>query len=136
MLKLYEFDNLTDDYVELSMGTMERPLATAASSLRREDSRITKKIFLHNEETDVNVESITLQFINVPSSWTAKMIAQVTEPTEETFDALPNANIVSHADITDTAYYPVWVEIVVPQGTAPAVFSKMKISVHGTRKVV
>lgn len=136
MLKLYEFDNLENDYVELSMGTMERPLATAASSLRREDSRITKKIFLHNDETGVDVEDITLRFINIPSSWTAKMIVQTTEPTEEAFDALANGNIVTHADITDTAYYPVWVEIVVPQGTPPAIFSKMKISVHGTRMVV
>ena len=136
MLKLYEFDDLQDDYVELSMGTMLRPLALTASSLRRQDSRITKKVFLRNDETDVNIEDITLKFINVPSSWTAKMIDQVSEPLESAFDILPNGNIVSHTDITDTAYHPVWVEIVIPQGTPPALFSKMRISVHGTRNVV
>lgn len=136
MLKLYEFDNLQDDYAELSMGTMIHPLALTASSLRRQDSRITKKIFVRNDEADVEITDITLKFINIPSSWTAKMIAQESEPLESAFDILPNGNIVSHSDITTTAYYPVWVEIVIPQGTPPAIFSKMRISVHGTRTVV
>jgi len=136
MLKLYEYNDLQDDYAELSMGTMLYPLALTASSLRRQDSRITKKIFVRNDETDVNIEDITLKFINVPSSWTAKMIAQASEPLESAFDVLPNANIVSHADITSIAYYPVWIEIVIPQGTPPALFDKMRISVHGTRTVV
>jgi hypothetical protein len=136
MLKLYEFDNLESDYVELSMGTMLRPLALSASSLRRQDSRITKKIFVRNDEADVEITGITLKFINIPSSWTAKMIAQESEPLETAFDILPNGNIVSHDDVTTTAYYPVWIEIVIPQGTPPAIFSKMRISVHGTRTVV
>lgn len=136
MLKLYEYDDLQSDYVELSMGTMLRPLALAANSLRRQDSRITKKIFVRNDETDVNIEDITLKFINVPSSWTAKIIDQASEPLESAFDVLPNGNIVSHADIITTAYYPVWIEVVIPQGTPPALFSKMRISVHGTRKVI
>lgn len=136
MLKLYEYDNLLVDYAELSMGTMLRPLAVEANSLRRQDSRITQKIFVRNDEDDTAYESLTLQFINIPSSWTAKMVAQDSEPTEETFEVLPNGNIVSHANITDEAYYPLWVEITIPQGTPPAIFGKMKISVHGTRKVV
>lgn len=136
MLKLYEYDDLQESYVELSMGTMLYPLALTASSLRRQDSRITKKIFVRNDETDVNIEDITLKFINVPSSWTAKMIAQASEPLESAFDVLPNGNIVSHADITTTAYYPVWIEVVIPQGTPPALFDKMRIAVHGTRTVV
>lgn len=136
MLKLYEFDNLESNYIELSMGTMLRPLALTASSLRRQDSRITKKIFVRNNEVDVEISDITLKFINVPSSWTAKMISQESEPLESAFDILPNANIVSHADITTTAYYPIWIEIIIPQGTPPAIFNKMRISVHGTRTVV
>lgn len=136
MLKLYEYDNLEDAYVELSMGTMLHPLALSASSLRRQDSRITKKIFVRNDEADVEITGITLKFINIPSSWTAKMISQESEPLESAFDILPNGNIVSHANITTTAYYPLWVEIVIPQGTPPAIFSKMRISVHGTRTVV
>lgn len=136
MLKLYEYDNLLDDYAELSMGTMMRPLALAASSLRRQDSRITRQIFVRNDETDVTHESITLQFINIPSSWTAKMISQTSEPTEEAFEILPSGNIVSHSNITDLAYYPLWIEVIIPQGTPPAILGKMKISVHGTRKVV
>jgi hypothetical protein len=136
MLKLYEYDNLQDEYVELSMGTMLHPLALTASSLRRQDSRITKKVFIRNDETDVNIEDITLKFINIPSSWTAKMIVQASEPLESEFDVLPNGNIVSHANITTTAYYPIWIEIIIPQGTPPALFDKMRISVHGTRKVV
>jgi hypothetical protein len=136
MLKLYEFDELQDDYVELSMGTMLHPLALSASSLRRQDSRITKKIFVRNDEADVTITNITLKFINVPSSWTAKMISQASEPLESAFDVLPNGNIVSHADITTTAYYPVWIEVVIPQGTPPALFDKMRIAVHGTRTVV
>lgn len=134
MLKLYEYDNLVDDYAELSMGTMLRPLALTASSLRRQDSRITKKIFVRNDETDADMEDITLKFINIPSSWTAKMIAQDSEPLETEFDVLPNGNVVTHADIITTAYYPVWIEIIIPQGTPPAIFDKMRISVHGTRK--
>lgn len=136
MLKLYEYDYLEDDYVELSMGTMLRPLALSASSLRRQDSRITKKIFIRNDEADVEITGITLKFINIPSSWTAKMVAQDSEPLESAFDVLPNGNIVSHANITTTAYYPLWIEIVIPQGTPPAIFGKMRISVHGTRTVV
>jgi hypothetical protein len=135
MLKLYEYDDLEDGHAELSMGTMLRPLVMEASSLRREDSRITKKIYVRNDEDNVTHESITLQFINIPSSWIAKMIAQASEPTEETFDVLPNGNIVTHDNITDKAYYPLWVEVVIPQGTPPALFGKMKISIHGTRKV-
>lgn len=136
MLKLYEYDDLEAAYVELSMGTMLRPLALSASSLRRQDSRITKKIFVRNDESDVEITGITLKFINVPSSWTAKMVAQVSEPLESAFDILPNENIVSHADITDLVYNPIWVEVTIPQGTPPALFSKMRISVHGTRTVV
>jgi hypothetical protein len=136
MLKLYEYDNLEDGYAELSMGTMLHPLVLSASSLRREDSRITQKIYVRNDENDVMHESITLQCINIPSSWLAKMIAQDSEPTPEAFDVLPNGNIVNHADITDKVYYPIWIEVIIPQGTPPALFGKMRISVHGTRKVV
>ena len=136
MLKLYEYDNLLVDYVELSMGTMLRPLSIEANSLRRQDSRITKQIFVRGDENDTTYEDLTLQFINIPSSWSAKMIAQASEPTEETFTVLPNGNIVSHTDIIDKAYYPIWVEVIVPQGTPPAIFGKMKITVHGTRKIV
>lgn len=135
MLKLYEYDDLLVGYAELSMGTMLRPLSVQANSLRRQDSRITAQIFVRNDTADETYESITLQFINIPSSWTAKMIAQDSEPTEATFDLLPDGNIVSHANVTDLVYHSAWVEIVVPQGTPPAILGDMKISVHGTRKV-
>lgn len=136
MLKLYEYDDLLVDYAELSMGTMLRPLAVEADSLRRQDSRITTQIFARNDTAGEEYEDITLQFINVPSSWTAKMIAQDAEPTEASFDVLPNGNIVSHVDITDIVYHSIWVEITVPQGTPPAIIGQLKITVHGTRKVV
>ncbi len=135
MLKLYEYDNLLVDYAELSMGTMLRPLSVQANSLRRQDSRITAQILVRNNTAGETYEDITLQFISIPSSWTAKMIAQVAEPTEAAFDVLPNGNIVSHTDIADTVYHSVWVEIIVPQGTPPAILGEMKITVHGTRKV-
>ncbi len=135
MLKLYEYDDLLAGYAELSMGTMLRPLAVEADSLRRQDSRITTQIFVRNDTTGEEYESVTLQFINIPSSWTAKMVAQDTEPTEAVFDVLPNGNIVSHANVTDLVYHSVWVEITIPQGTPPAVFGLMKMTVHGTRKV-
>lgn len=135
MLKLYEYDNLLVDYAELSMGTMLRPLSVQANSLRRQDSRITAQILVRNDTAGETYEDITLQFISIPSSWTAKMIEQVAEPTEAAFDVLPNGNIVSHADVVDTVYHSVWVEIIVPQGTPPAILGDMKITVHGTRKV-
>jgi hypothetical protein len=136
MLKLYEYDESVPGYVELSMGTMLRPLSVVANSLRVQDSRITRRIYLRNDEDDTQYTNIELQFLGIPSSWKGKMIAQASEPNEETFQALANGNIVSHANITDQAYHPIWVEIIVPQGTPPAIFSKMRINVSGTRKVV
>lgn len=136
MLKLYSWNETESQYDELSVGTMLMPLNLVARSLRGQDARVTERIYLRNDEDNTFYTDIELQFVNVPSSWKAKMIPQVSEPTEEDFLALPSGNIATQDDVSDKSYYPVWVEIVVPQGTTPSVFANMKIRIASTREVV
>lgn len=135
MLKLYYWDDLDSEYVPVSAGTMESPSNFTVGSLRGRDARVTERLYLRNNEDDTQYSDIELQAINIPSSWTLKMIAQASEPTEEDFLALPNGNILSHADISDKNYYPVWVELIVPQGTPPRVFSEIKFKLSSLRQV-
>lgn len=136
MLKLYYWDDSAVDYIKVSSGTMETPANFTAGSLRGQDSRITQKLFLRNDEDDTQYIDIQVQAINIPSSWKIKLIAQASEPTEEAFLALPSGNIMDHDDVADKNYYPVWVELIVPQGTAPSVFAEIKFKISSTRQVV
>jgi len=136
MLKLYSWNEAELQYDELSVGTMLMPLNLVAQSLRGQDARVTERIYLRNDEDNTLYTDIELQFVNMPSSWKAKMIPQVSEPSEEDFLALPNGNIAAHDDISDKSYHPVWVEVVVPQGTRPTVFAGMKIRIASTREAL
>lgn len=136
MLKLYYWDDANTEYVQVSSGTMDTPANFTAGSLRGQDARVTQKLYLRNDEDDTQYIDIQVQPINVPSSWKVKLIAQASEPTEEAFLALPSSNIMDHADVDDKNYYPVWVELIVPQGTAPSVFSEIKFKLSSTRQVV
>lgn len=135
MLKLYYWDDTEAEYVEISAGTMETPANFTAGSLRGQDSRITERLFLRNDEDNTQYIGIQVQAINIPSSWKIKLIDQTTEPDVEDFLALPNGNILDHDDIADKDYHPVWVELIVPQGTAPSVFSEIKFKISSTRQV-
>lgn len=136
MLKLYYWDDAANEYQEVSVGTLFTPWSLVAGSLRGQDARITEKFYLRNNELNTQYTNIELSFIDVPASWKAKLIAQSVEPTEEAFLALPSGNIETHAAITDLAFHPVWAELIVPQGTAPAVFAGIKIRVESTREVL
>lgn len=136
MLKLYYWDDANSEYIQVSSGTMETPVNMTAGSLRGQDSRITEKLYLRNDEDNTQYIDIQVQPINIPSSWKIKLIAQTSEPTEEAFLALPSGNIMDHADVADKSYYPVWVELIAPQGTAPSVFSEIKFKITSTRQVV
>ena len=134
MLKIYYWDDAADDYQEVSVGNLLTPLGIVAGSLRGQDARVTRKLYLRNGEVNTQYTGIEASFIDVPSSWKAKLIAQNVEPTEEAFLALPTGNIMTHVAITDLAFHPVWMELIVPQGTAPAVFAGVKIRVDSTRE--
>ena len=135
MLKLYSWNEVDSQYDELSVGTMLMPLNLVAQSLRGQDARVTDRMYLRNDEDNTLYTDIEVQFVDIPSSWRAKIIPQVSEPTKEDFLALPNGNIATHDDISDKSYYPVWVEVIVPQGTTPAVFAGMKLKIATTREV-
>ncbi len=136
MLKLYYWDDANAEYIKISSGTMETPLNVTAGSLRGQDSRITEKLFLRNDEDNTQYINIQVQAINIPSSWKFKLIDQASEPTEEAFLALPSGNIMDHADIADKNYYPVWMELIAPQGTPPSVFAEIKFKISSTRQVI
>jgi hypothetical protein len=136
MLKLYYWDDANSEYIMVSSGTMETPANVTAGSLRGQDSRITEKLYLRNDEDNTQYIDIQVQAINIPSSWKIKLVPQASEPTEEEFLALPNGNIMEHADVVDKSYYPVWMELIVPQGTAPSVFSEIKFKILSTRQVI
>jgi len=136
MLKLYSWNEVESQYDELSVGTMLMPLNLVAQSLRGQDARVTERIYLRNDEDNTLYTDVELQFVSIPSSWKAKMIPQTSEPSEEDFLALPNGNIAAHDDVSDKSYYPVWVEVIVPQGTRPTVFAGMKIRISSTREAL
>ena len=74
MLKLYYWDDANSEYILISSGTMETPLNMTAGSLRGQDSRITEKIYLRNDEDNTQYIDIQVQPINIPSSWKIKLI--------------------------------------------------------------
>ena len=134
MLKVYYWDDAANAYQEVSVGSLFTPLSLVAGSLRGQDARITEKLYLRNDELNTQYTNIEASFIDVPSSWKAKLIDQNVEPTEEAFLALPSGNIMTHVAITDLAFHAIWAELIVPQGTAPSVFAGIKIRVNSTRE--
>ena len=135
MLKVYQVNPSTNQFVEVSQGDLTSPILTNHDSSKGSSS--VKKLFLRNDSDDFTYSNISVYFspenLVSPSNsrkFKYKLLKQDDQPSDSQWQNLDSGNEITFSEINNQNYYPFWIQITVPPRTPAVRIEDVQLSVR------